>query len=373
MARMGRTKCRCNGPAAAIAAGLFPPQLRDWALPAEVPLTVHGARRLSREAATASDAAAARAINEDWGSTLDARQVNRWARALGQLPLDQQHQQLRDLQSGIHPAAPANAPALLVIEVDGGCYQGKEKDPDTGGRWHEDKVCTVVKYALGDGAEKDPEPLVASVVASTADAHAFGPICRLEAEKRGLREAEQVLVIADGGNWIDPLLQRTFHGYVRILDYYHASEHLWELAAAIHGGNEAARQRYGEKLEGWLWNGETRKLLKELQRRHQKLGPPPPQPSPGDPRQVVAENLGYFTKREAQMDYPAYRAKGWPIGSGAVEAGVKQFNKRIKGTEQFWHQESLEPILALRGMWLSQDQRWERYWATRPAYARKAA
>lgn len=316
---------------------------------------------------------AARAINEDWGSGFDARQVNRWSRALGQLPLDQQQEQIQLFQSGVHPASPPNAPELLVIGVDGGRWQGKEKDPVTNGRWREHKVCTVVKYAPGDGKEKKPEPLVASVVATTADAWEFGPLCRLEAEKRGLREAEQVLVIADGGNWIDPLLQRTFHGYVRILDYYHASEHLWEVARAVSGGNESKRERYGEKLEGWLWNGETRKLRKELARQQRRLGSPPPQASLEDPRQVVAVNLGYFTAREDQMDYPTYRSKGWPIGSGNTEAGVKQFNKRIKGTEQFWREQSLEPILALRGMWLSQDQRWDRYWATRPAYARKAA
>lgn len=373
MARTGPRRCRPSRPVAAIATGLFPPQLRDWGLPAEVPLTSHGARRLSREAATQSDAAAARALNEDWGGVLAARQVNRWARALGQGPLAQRQRQIREFQSGVHPPAPANAPELLVIEVDGGRWQGKEKDPQTGGRWREHKVCTVVKYAPGDGKQKEPEPLVASVVATTAAAQEFGPICRLEAEQRGLREAQQVLVIADGGNWIDPLLQRTFHGYVRILDYYHASEHLWAVADAVHGGSEARRQRYGEKLETLLWEGQTRKLLKELARQQRRLGEPPPDAREDDPRQVLAENLGYFAAREPQMDYPTYRAKGWPIGSGAVEAGVKQFNRRIKGTEQFWHEKSLEPILALRGLWLSQDQRWERYWATRPAYPRKAA
>jgi hypothetical protein len=260
-----------------------------------------------------------------------------------------------------------------VIEVDGGRWQSKEEDPNTGGRWREQKVCSVVRYAAGDGQAKAPEPLVASVVATTADVREFGPLCRLEAEKRGLREAEQVVVIADGGNWIDPLLQRTFHGYVRILDYYHASEHLWEVAEAVYGHAEAKRKRYGERLRQWLWDGQTRKLLKELSRQQQKLGPPPAQASAEDPRQVVALNLGYFRAREDQMDYPSYRAKGWPIGSGGVEAGVKQFNKRIKGTEQFWHAQSLEPILALRGMWLSQDERWDRHWATRPAYPRKAA
>ena len=160
---------------------------------------------------------------------------------------------------------------------------------------------------------------------------------------------------------------------MRILDYYHASEHLWDVAGAVYDGNEAKRKRYGEKLESWLWNGETRKLLKEMALQSQRLGPPPAEASSADPRQVVATNLQYFTSREDQMDYPTYRGKGWPIGSGQVEASVKQFNKRIKGTEQFWKEESLEPILALRGMWLSQDGRWDRYWATRPAYARKAA
>lgn len=36
------------------------------------------------------------------------------------------------------------------------------------------------------------------------------------------------------------------------------------------------------------------------------------------------------------MDCPAYRGRGWPIGSGETEAAVEQFNKRVKGTEHFW-------------------------------------
>jgi len=46
---------------------------------------------------------------------------------------------------------------------------------------------------------------------------------------------------------------------------------------------------------------------------------------------------------------------------------VKQFNKRVKGTEQFWNKQGVEPILALRGLWLSEDQRWDNYWLCRPS------
>jgi len=66
-------------------------------------------------------------------------------------------------------------------------------------------------------------------------------------------------------------------------------------------------------------------------------------------------------------------SEGWPIGSGNTEAGVKQFNKRVKGTEQFWSEDGVEAILCLRGLWLSQDERWVVYWKNWPAYLKTAA
>ena len=63
-------------------------------------------------------------------------------------------------------------------------------------------------------------------------------------------------------------------------------------------------------------------------------------------------------------------SEGWPIGSGNTEAGVKGFNKRVKGTDQFWNIPGVESILALRAMWMSQDQRWDCYWANRPSLGR---
>ena len=67
------------------------------------------------------------------------------------------------------------------------------------------------------------------------------------------------------------------------------------------------------------------------------------------------------------MNYPEYRRRGWPIGSGVVESAVKQFNKRVKGTEQFWQERGVEPILALRSLWQSNDHRWPNHWnATTP-------
>ena len=80
------------------------------------------------------------------------------------------------------------------------------------------------------------------------------------------------------------------------------------------------------------------------------------------PRKVLASNVGYFEKHKNHTDYPTYRAKGWPIGSGITESGVKLFGKRVKGTEQFWNVAGVEAILALRSKWLSEDEQSTYYW-----------
>ncbi len=109
-------------------------------------------------------------------------------------------------------------------------------------------------------------------------------------------------------------------------------------------------------------------LIVTLQRHSDRLGPPQATEGPEHPHRVLVNNVGYFTTHRRQMDYPTYRRKGRLIGSGVTESAVKLFNKRVKGTEQFWSIPGVESILSLRALWLSQDDRWSRYWNTPPAY-----
>ena len=284
----------------------------------------------------------------------------------------ERNRQARALEQGHHPPSPANEDQLLVIEVDGGRVQMRDKDEESRSRWREDKVAAISIYLPGDGKEQEPKQLVTTYQATMGEVGEFEPLVRLEAEKRGLRQAQQVLVIADGGNWIDPLVERQFRSYVRIADWYHASEHLWDCARAVHGQDQAQVKALAKQWEKLLWKGKVAKMIEALSEHSQKLGPPEPQDGQEHPRRVLANNVGYFRTHQGHMDYPSYRKRGWPIGSGVVEAGVKQFNKRVKGTDQFWHRPGVEPILANRALWLSQDDRWDKYWNNRPAYAQAA-
>ena len=357
-------------------AGLFPPQDREWSLPSEAPLTPQAAARLGREAATQQGfEPAARALNQDWqlDQPLHAEQVRRWSEGLGRSVVAGRDAEVRDYQCGRRPPGPPNEVPLLVIGMDGGRYQGRDKDPETGSRWREEKVLTVSSYLPGDGRDpadggRAPQKLVTTHVATAQPVKAFGPLARVEAERRGLRQAREVIALGDGGNWIDPLLGAFFHVLARIVDWFHASEHLWDCARAAYGAGTAEAAQWAQRLEALLWDGRVERVIAELSAKAHELGPPGPTDAAGHPRRVLANNVAYFTTHAGHMDYPEYRRRGWPIGSGETEAAVKQFNKRVKGTEQFWSTEGVEAILGLRGLWLSQDDRWSRYWENRPAY-----
>jgi hypothetical protein len=343
-------------------------------LPSEANLTPHAAERVCREAAGRSFEESAKSLNRDWKTRLEGKQIQRWSESLGRGMVRRRDGQSQAYREGRYPPSPANAPQLLVIGLDGGRYQGREKDPDTDSRWREDKIVTVSSYIPGDGREgedaRKPVPLVTTHVATARDATALGVMARVEAERRGYRQAEVVIGMGDGGNWIDPLFNREFRLAARVVDWCHASEHLWDCAKAVHGPQTPAAAAMAEPLEAWLWDGQVQRVIAELQEHAARLGEPQAADSPQHPRRVLHQNVGYFTRHQEHMRYPAYRANGWPIGSGVTEAGVKQFNKRVKGTEQFWEQPGIEPILTLRAAWVSQDDRWHRYWENRPAYVK---
>ncbi len=354
-------------------AALFPPQVRDWGLPVEVPLTPHSARRVARDGALQTFDKAAAALGEDWGWALGGKQIQRWAEAIGRTVKQERGAEVRAFEQGHRPASPPNAPMLLEIGLDGGRVQMREKIGENDSRWREDKIGTFTTYLPGDGTKSGPpKPLVTTYVATMQSTEGFGKMVRVEAERRGLSRSKMTLAIGDGGNWIDPLIDRERLYDRRIIDYYHAVEHLYEAARAAMGKDSPAATPFAEELKEDLWNGRVDAVIAKLGAHSDHLGSPQTGDGPEHPRRVLANNVGYFTRHKHHMNYPEYRQKGWPIGSGMTEAGVKQFNKRVKGTEQFWGESGVEVILALRALWLSQDDRWNRYWTTRAGYSKAA-
>jgi len=297
---------------------------------------------------------------------LDGKQVQRWAEKLGDRVVKDRQREVEAYQRGERQACKENEPELLVIEIDGGRVQNREKNED-GSRWREDKLVTVSTAIKGDPKAKnkrdrEAKMLLTTHAATMGDAREIGKLARVEAEKRMLCRAKEAIVLGDGASWIDGVCEDHFAAHVRIVDYYHAAEHLHDCAKAVCPEDDTRQKTLAEHWKTLLWKAKSQELIASLEQESSRLGEPLKEDGPQHPRRLLHQNVGYFTKHAEHMKYPEYRRRGWPIGSGTVESGMKQINKRMKGTDQFWNTAGAESILALRGQWLSQDGRWEHYW-----------
>ena len=63
----------------------------------------------------------------------------------------------------------------------------------------------------------------------------------------------------------------------------------------------------------------------------------------------------YFETHQRRMQYLEFREEGFPIGSGAVESGVKQFKQRLTGTGMRWKRDNANRMLIIRAAVLGND------------------
>ncbi len=167
------------------------------------------------------------------------------------------------------------------------------------------------------------------------------------------------LVITDAHKSISGYLKENpaFEGYQRIIDFYHASEHLSHMAEAIHGKKSGEAQNWYKKYREILKNGKqgVSKLIRSAEyylgsRTFNKSG-----------EKEVQKHLGYFKKHKEFMEYAVYQEKGWPIGSGVIEAACKSVVKqRMCRSGQRWSIKGGQGILNLRSV--AKSNRWDAFW-----------
>lgn len=202
------------------------------------------------------------------------------------------------------------------------------------------------------------EGRVRYVCGLTGGLAALGDPLRRQAAQVGMNAAERWVAISDGGAGIEDWLREHFPRVEAvILDFYHAAEHLGDWAKVLHP-NEAEAERVGSDwchrlkheggpvvlaaLRGLAVSGRS----VEVREAHRQL-------------------LVYFENQVHRMDYPTYRAKGWLIGSGPVEAACKQVvNQRLKGSGMRWSEAGADAVCHLRALFRSEKGQWDACWAT---------
>ena len=182
-------------------------------------------------------------------------------------------------------------------------------------------------------------------------------VMRRQAGQVGMNRAERWLGLTDGGNGLEPFVQKAFPLVeVVILDFWHVSDHLGDLARTLHPQDEEkAKEQKGQWCHVLKHEGGAA-LVTVLEALPLAKRPPAL-------RAKHADVLGYLKKNVPRMDYPTYLAKGWLIGSGSVESACKTVvAQRLKLAGMRWREKGTDAVCHLRALYKSERSQWELFW-----------
>ena len=220
--------------------------------------------------------------------------------------------------------------------------------------WKELKVGCVFEAALQREAGETEEQVHAvrnSYTAMLGGPQPFGRALWAEASRRKLPQAQETLVLGDGAPWIWNLAAEHFAYSRQAVDWYHAKEHLYQAAHLAFGEGSAEASRWAKALETPLYQGQVWQVsvairrLAEQHRRH---------------AQELRREADYFQHNQRRMQYMELREDGFPIGSGMVESGGKQYRARFTGPGMRWSRPGAERLISVRTAILS--HRFEEMW-----------
>jgi hypothetical protein len=144
----------------------------------------------------------------------------------------------------------------------------------------------------------------------------------------GMATLRRVVVLGDGARWIWKAAADQFGERIEIVDWYHASEHVWTIARALYGEGTAAARAWAEASLTVLHDAGAEGVLERLRDLR---------PDTDAARITIATERAYFQTNRARMRYPEFRADGLPIGSGAVESSAKHvIQQRLKRAGCRW-------------------------------------
>lgn len=309
------------------------------------------ARLVSRAAAQQPYGAASRDLAEYGAIEVDERQIQRIVQRIAPAvePWLAQLPQCQQAVPVLYVSCDGTGTPMRRQELAG--RKGKQSDGTS--KTREVKLGAVfTQHVINSEGHPLRDHDSTSYVASYAPAQEFSILLRDEARRRGVGNAGQVVFLSDGAAWAEGIASECFAGSVSILDFYHASERLYKLAAALDGAK--IKTRVGQWTR-WLLQDRIEKIILHG-RQLQSEGSEDPD--------VVEEQLGFLERHQHRMLYGTYRSKGWFIGSGVVEAGCRTvIGKRLKQSGMFWSQAGAACILNFRTLLLS--QRFDAFWTDR--------
>jgi hypothetical protein len=301
-------------------------------------------------------------LEELAGVRVDAKQVERYAEALGaEIAADERRH--------IDPVENGPLPATLYLGIDGTGIPMRPseltgragKQSDGSAKTREVKLCTVWSAQSRD-ANDVPVRDAGSVTYSAAIESAatldtdenrsdFSQRVLREASRRRFTTAEHTVIIGDGAAWIWNIAGELFPHAVQIVDRFHVKETIYRTAHAIYEHSRPKATQWAGKRCQELDDGHLPKLLRALDHHAAKW-------------EQARKCALYIRRNRERIRYPEFRAQGFCTSSGVVEAGCKvAIGTRLKRAGMHWTLRGSNAIIALRCCRLS--GRFQDFWERR--------
>jgi hypothetical protein len=183
---------------------------------------------------------------------------------------------------------------------------------------------------------------------------AAGKLLRREADRLGFRRATERVAVVDGATWIRDQMQLHLAELDGLgLDFYHLSENVHRARRAVFGEESEEGRAWAEGLMHVFKHEGYGTAWERLLQWRGQLGR-------SRKRKAADRLLNYASAREEMIRYPAFRERGWQIGSGPTESQCKLCTKRLKGHGRRWDRPNAAAVAALDS--LERSGHWQNFW-----------
>lgn len=164
----------------------------------------------------------------------------------------------------------------------------------------------------------------------------------LEIKESGIipEDKVRICVIGDGAPWIWNRAKELYPDAKRILDYYHCSEYLHDLANAQYGKNSQQAREWVEATLTRLFINNPDRIISGIKRM---------KPKSDTAKDQIEKTVRYLEDRIEMIKYGSFKRGGYSIGSGGIESSNKFIsNVRLKRSGAWWYPTNANNILKLR-------------------------
>jgi len=300
------------------------------------------------------------------GVEISEKRVRTISESVGKAALNDRDKELEQFSNGTLQQGNTFAGKRVVVAIDGGrtrIRQAKKGKKKMGQQrqgyhtdWKEPKLFTL--YAIDETGRKLNKQLLPYNDGTITGRDSFKQLFKMDLYKTGVVAASQIIFIGDGAPWIwniidEIITELNINPEIidKVLDFYHAAEHLWEVIDALPNLSQQQKQRLFKKSRTRLKNGNIKSLIETLGRKANR-------------NQAASKKLSYFHGHEDKCRYDQFIKRNIPIGSGAIESAVRRIvNLRLKGAGMFWLKHNAEAFLHLRCQLKS--GRWDEFFLKR--------